>query len=68
MDWKNEGLLDRGLRVAVGIGLLAAGWSGAVAGVPGLVCKIAGFVPLATGLIGTCPLYLPLGISTRGKG
>lgn len=66
MDWKNSGYLDRGLRVVVGIGLLAAGWSGAASGTAGLVCKVVGFVPLLTGLVGTCPLYLPFGLSTRG--
>lgn len=67
MEWKNEGYLDRGLRVALGIGLLAAGWSGAVTGNAGLALKILGFVPLITGLVGTCPAYLPLGLSTRGR-
>lgn len=66
MDWKNAGRIDRAVRVVAGLGLLAAGWSGAVGGAAGLACKVLGFVPLATGLLGSCPLYGPLGISTRG--
>jgi len=66
MELKNSGYLDRGVRVALGIGLLAAGWSGAVTGNAGMACKILGFIPLVTGLVGICPLYLPLGLSTRG--
>jgi hypothetical protein len=59
----NEGTLDRVLRVIVGAGLLA--WfffdngSGAWH-----YAKLVGVVPLLTGLIGTCPIYAMLGIST----
>lgn len=63
----NLGTTDRIVRVVAGIAILALGWGGFVTGTPGLVLKIAGFVPLATALVGFCPLYLPLGLSTRGK-
>lgn len=64
---RNLGNIDRAVRVLVGLGLLALGWSGAVAGTPGLVLKIAGFVPLATAAVGFCPLYPLAGLSTRRK-
>lgn len=55
----NVGGLDRVLRVAVGLALIAA----TLAGMIGLWGWI-GVVPLATGLLRTCPLYTLLGIRT----
>ena len=58
---KNMGLLDRRIRIVVGLLIIAAGiyfntWWGLV-----------GVVFLATSLISWCPLYLPFGLSTRKK-
>jgi Protein of unknown function (DUF2892) len=56
---RNMGNVDRGLRAAVGLGLIAAtvfGWVGAWGWI--------GLVPLATAFFGTCPAYLPFGWST----
>ena len=55
----NEGTIDRALRVAVGILLLALAYTGTI-GMWGWI----GVVPLLTGLIGWCPLYTVLGINT----
>ena len=55
----NVGGLDRILRIAVGIVLIALAAMGTV-GVWGWI----GVVPLLTGLIGWCPAYPLLGIST----
>lgn len=65
MGLVNEGTMDRGVRIVAGVVLLGLGWSGVVEGTVGTVFKFLGFVPLATGLIGICPAYLPFGISTR---
>jgi len=56
----NENTIDRALRVVLGLGLLAI----AVIG-PKTPLGFLGVVPLATGLLGSCPLYSLLGISTR---
>jgi hypothetical protein len=53
----NESMVDRGIRIALGLALLALGFSGAVTGSLGMVFKVLGFVPLFTGLIGYCPIY-----------
>jgi len=58
---KNEGTIDRVLRVVAGMGLL----SYAVFG--GSAWGYIGIVPLFTGLVGSCPLYSILGINTCGK-
>ena len=55
---RNVGGVDRVVRVVLGVAILAAGlyyksWWGAI-----------GIVPLLTAALGTCPAYLPLGLST----
>lgn len=55
----NVGSIDRVVRVIVGAAIIGAGvyyesWLGAI-----------GAIPLLTALLGWCPLYVPLGISTR---
>jgi hypothetical protein len=55
----NEGTLDRGLRIVVGLALIGM----AATGVIGLWGYI-GVVPLLTGAVGMCPLYTLLGINT----
>jgi len=58
----NVGTVDRVIRIVAGLVLLSlifvlegnARWWGLV-----------GFVPLATGLIGWCALYVPFGVDTR---
>lgn len=63
----NEGTIDRIVRIVAGITLLALGWGEVVTGTLGTVFKFLGFVPLATGLIGWCPLYAALHLDTRGR-
>ena len=56
---RNEHVVERGVRVAVGlalIGLAAAGTIGA--------WGYIGALPLLTGLLGSCPAYTLLGVST----
>jgi len=57
----NVGGIDKILRIAVGVaiiawGVMAGNWFGAI-----------GIVPLATGLVNFCPLYPMLGFSTCKK-
>lgn len=54
----NVGSLDRAVRLLAGAGLLAWAATG------GPVWAWIGLVPLATGLVGFCPLYRVLGICT----
>ena len=64
---RNEGIIDRTLRVALAIVLLSVGlfllggWQGNVSG---LIVAGVGLLPLITGLTGFCLLYVPFGIST----
>jgi hypothetical protein len=58
----NEGTADRVIRVVVGLAVLSA-----VVLVEGQArwLGLIGLVPLATGLIGYCPVYGLLGFNTR---
>lgn len=58
----NEHPIERVVRVILGLGLLSLLGVGPVPGW-GLVGLI-GLVPLATGAIGSCPLYTLFGFST----
>lgn len=60
---KNAGTLDRAVRIVVGLGLLGLAFFG-----PRTPWGYVGLVPLVTGLIGWCPVYLPLGINTCKTG
>ena len=62
---RNEHNVERILRVGAGIGLLSLLAVGPVPGW-GLV-GLVGLVPIATGLIGSCPLYTVFGLSTRSE-
>ncbi len=60
---RNEHALDRVIRVIAGIALLSLVWIG-----PKTAWGWVGLVPLVTGLVGSCPLYRLLGISTCSMG
>ncbi|KIC10908.1 membrane protein [Leisingera sp. ANG-M1] len=56
---RNEGPLDRTLRIIFGLALLSLVFIG-----PQTLWGLIGLVPLATGLMGYCPLYQILGLNT----
>ncbi|MDH4156875.1 MAG: DUF2892 domain-containing protein [candidate division Zixibacteria bacterium] len=56
---KNVGGIDRVLRIVVGLFVTSLVFWG-----PKSLWALLGLIPLVTGLIGWCGLYVPLGIST----
>lgn len=56
---KNEHTLDRAVRVVLGLALLSLAFVG-----PHAWWGWLGLVPLATGLLGSCPLYTLMGVSS----
>jgi len=66
-SFTNEAAWDRALRIVVGLILLYLGWAGVVGGTLGVVFKILGFLPLLTGVVGFCPAYALLGVSTCAR-
>lgn len=55
----NVGNIDRVLRVLIGIALVVIGFV-VIQGTAGIVVGVIGVIPLLTGLIGWCPLYILL--------
>ncbi|MGP9789094.1 YgaP family membrane protein [Roseinatronobacter sp. NSM] len=59
---RNVGGIDRILRIVVGLALLAGFFLNSDASLRWLY--LIGLVPLATGLMQTCPLYTLIGLNT----
>jgi len=59
---KNEGAVDRGFRVVLGVVLLSLVFFG-----PHTAWGWIGIVPLLTGVVGSCPLYNLVGLNTCPK-
>jgi hypothetical protein len=55
----NEGTLDRVIRVVIGLALVSLVFVG-----PRSLWGLVGLVPIATGVVGFCPLYRLVGVST----
>lgn len=60
----NEGWFDRVVRVLIGAGLAVATFA-AFTGVWQIIAGIVAAILLVTGLVGFCPLYRLLGITTH---
>jgi hypothetical protein len=58
----NMGKFDRVLRVVVGVGLISLVFFG-----PQTPWGWIGLVPLATAIVGWCPAYTLIGISSNGN-
>jgi len=56
---RNEGALDRTVRIVLGLLLLALVFVG-----PKSWFGLVGIVPFVTGLVGYCPLYALIGVRT----
>ncbi|NGP53883.1 DUF2892 domain-containing protein [Thioalkalivibrio sp. XN8] len=56
---RNEGTIDRALRIIAGLGILSLVFVG-----PQTAWGWIGLVPLVTGLVGVCPVYSIFGIRT----
>ena len=64
---KNMGTIDRIIRILLAIVVIGLYLNGTITGVAAIILGIVVFVFIVTSLIGFCPLYVPLKISTIGK-
>jgi K+-transporting ATPase A subunit len=64
---KNMGLIDKLVRIAAAIVVAVLFFTGQISGAAAIVLGILAIVFMVTSLVGTCPLYLPFKIDTRGK-
>jgi hypothetical protein len=65
---KNMGHADKTIRLVAAAVLAVLLIAGVVKGTPAIVAAIVAAVFVITTLVGTCPAYIPFGISTKGKG
>ena len=56
---RNEGTIDRSVRIVLGLVLLSLVFVG-----PHTLLGLIGLVPLLTGVVGFCPLYRVIGMRT----
>lgn len=62
---KNMGFIDRKIRAfVIAPLLLVAAWALGFGTIGGIIATVLAAVMAATATVGTCPLYLPLHIST----
>lgn len=64
---KNMGTIDRIIRILLAIVVVILYINDSITGVAAIILGILAIVFILTSLIGFCPLYLPLKISTIGK-
>ncbi len=65
---KNMGTIDRAIRTAAALVIGGLYFGGQISGTVAVVLSLIAVVFLLTSLVGWCPAYLPLGLSTRGPG
>ena len=61
----NESLLDRIIRVVLGVVLVVIAYLGVLAGTWQWVACVVGAIALITGIVGFCPLYAVFGFQTK---
>lgn len=67
----NLGLIDRTIRIVMGVALLGAGYAGYYAEMPGWIAGFAyamGCYAILSGAVGFCPVCKVFGINTCGIG
>jgi len=64
---KNMGSVDRIVRVTIAFVIIGLYVSGAISGTLSIMLIALSGIFVITSLVGVCPLYLPLGITTLRK-
>ena len=64
---KNMGTADKTLRIIAAIVIAILYFTNVIGGTAALILLAVGVVFVLTSAAGTCPLYLPFGISTNKK-
>jgi len=64
---KNMGAVDRTLRILITVGILLLYLTNVVSGTIGIILGVVAIIFVLTSLVGYCPLYTLLGLSTCSK-
>jgi hypothetical protein len=62
---KNMGTIDIAIRIVIAVIIAALFFTHVIGGVLAIILMIFAGVFLVTGLLGFCPMYIPLGWNTR---
>jgi amino acid transporter len=65
---KNMGTLDRAIRLVIAAVIAILYFTGNLSGLAAIILGILAVIFVLTSVVSVCPLYLPLGLSTRGRG
>lgn len=63
----NMGTIDKAIRIVLALVVGVLYFTGQISGAVAIILGILAIVFVLTSLISFCPLYLPLGVSTRPK-
>jgi hypothetical protein len=64
---KNLGSVDRSIRILIALAIVVLAFTKIVTGILAIVLLVVAAVFLLTSLLGVCPLYMLLGLSTSKK-
>jgi len=62
---KNMGTIDKLIRTVIAIVVAVLYFTGQISGTAAIILGLLAVVFILTSLVGTCPLYLPFGLSTK---
>ena len=62
---KNMGMIDRVVRTVIALVVAVLYFTDQITGTAAIILGIIAIVFLLTSLVGSCPAYLPLGLSTK---
>ncbi len=64
---KNMGTIDKAIRIIVALVIAGLYFTNQISGTLAVVFMLFAGIFILTSFMGSCPLYLPFGISTRKK-
>jgi uncharacterized membrane protein len=64
---KNMGTIDKTIRILVAVVVVILYFTHVISGILAIILLALSAIFVVTSLISFCPLYLPLGLSTRNK-
>lgn len=64
---KNMGSNDRIIRTTIALLIALLYFTGTISGTAAIILGVLAVAFILTSLVGTCPIYMPLGLSTKEK-
>ena len=64
---KNMGTVDKVIRILVAVVVVTLYFTHVISGTLGIILLALSAIFVVTSILGTCPLYMPFGLSTKKK-